>query len=306
MIALGLFHFQVIHLIIDFKHIVLFCSLQAVSTAVHNAFTEDMKLTRYEDKSDDMNIHNLPTTYEHLESNKMLGDLLARVEQLEAREKAREKIYLKDIKNLRRQLVIQTGRTTSLERQVRRLIDGSIGNDKQAAEKQGKTSNVNAGRTNEELTNRKHQQRIRRTMNETPVAFFATLSQHLEHVGAHQAIAFDHVVTNIGNAYNSHFGSFVAPVSGTYVFSATLFCKYHTNYHAQFARNGQPITTMYMYGAESGHATTSQTIVLELQKGNDVSVQSSDVDRSVFGYNYSTFAGFLLQEDYSTSTIVGK
>jgi len=66
------------------------------------------------------------------------------------------------------------------------------------------------------------QQRIRQAMTETPVAFFATLTSHIVHAGQNQIIAFDRVVTNVGNAYNPHVGAFTAPASGIYVFSVSL------------------------------------------------------------------------------------
>ncbi|XP_053380337.1 heavy metal-binding protein HIP-like [Mercenaria mercenaria] len=190
------------------------------------------------------------------------------MENLEAREKSREKVYLREIKSLRRQLLIQTRRTASLESVVRRLSNKSPGKLNQEIDKSVETEDDGNGRIKSaEKPSREAMQthRIRRAENENPVAFFATLSQHLNHAGAHQSITFDNVVTNIGNAYNSHFGSFTAPVSGTYVFSVTLFSMYHSNYHAQFVKNGQGITWLY-----------------------------------------STFAGFLLQEDFASVAVVGK
>ncbi|XP_060602846.1 caprin-2-like [Ruditapes philippinarum] len=148
--------------------------------------------------------------------------------------------------------------------------------------------------------------RIRRAENETPVAFFAKMDKHLEHAGIHQNIIFETVVTNVGNGYHSHVGTFIAPVSGTYVFSTTLVSFYHVNAHAEFVKNGQLVTTMYVSGGEAAWDTTSQTIVLQLQKGDDVVVQNKDPDKSFYGSGLSTFSGFLLFEDLSSPSIVGK
>ncbi|XP_045210710.2 cerebellin-1-like [Mercenaria mercenaria] len=290
------------------KTLVIVCGFLAISRALENISVSE---TTHKDQNDNGNVQEVSNNLEHFESNKKFQDLLARMEHLEAREKSREKTYLKQLNSLRRQLVIQARRTASLEGKVRRLSNKSPDSLKQELKKTDSkdTSNDSNGRLRHapiESREEVQTQRIRRAENENPVAFFATLSQHLTHVGAHQPITFDNVVTNIGNAYNSHFGSFIAPVSGTYVFSATLFSHYHTNYHAQFVKNGQAITTMYVSGSEAGYDTTSQTIVLQLQKGDDVCVQNYDTDRPVYGYNYSTFAGFLLQEDMSSSAIVGR
>lgn len=39
----------------------------------------------------------------------------------------------------------------------------------------------------------------------------------------HQTVIFDHVETNIGQAYNQHSGVFTVPISGVYIFSYTVF-----------------------------------------------------------------------------------
>ncbi|KAH3710148.1 hypothetical protein DPMN_069616 [Dreissena polymorpha] len=49
---------------------------------------------------------------------------------------------------------------------------------------------------------------------ERPVAFYATLVNTIEHVGDHQHIVFDHVITNIGDGYSPEHGHFTAPVRG--------------------------------------------------------------------------------------------
>ncbi|XP_045176620.2 cerebellin-1-like [Mercenaria mercenaria] len=148
--------------------------------------------------------------------------------------------------------------------------------------------------------------RFRRAENENPVAFFAAITNHVTHAGVNQTYVFDHAITNLGNAYNNHNGNFVAPVDGTYVFSVTLMSLYHVNAHAKFFKNGQPVSTLYVSGAEAGYDTTSQTIVLQLHKGDDISVHNIDVDVSMAGAHYSTFSGFLLQENYSSSVVVGR
>lgn len=135
------------------------------------------------------------------------------------------------------------------------------------------------------------------------------MENHLEHGGVHQNVVFDVIVTNLGNAYNNHVGVFVAPVAGTYVFSTTLVSRHFAAAHAQFVVNGSDITNMYVSGGSSGTGddTTSQTIVLQLQKGDDVSVQNLDPDKGFYGVSHSTFSGFLLQEDFSpSSSIIGK
>jgi len=151
------------------------------------------------------------------------------------------------------------------------------------------------------------QQRIRQAMTERPVAFLATLSMDLQHAGANQPVVFDRVVTNVGNAYNPHVGVFTAPVSGIYVFSVSLlnYPGHTTNYHLN--KNNDVISAIYLHAPDAGHhEATSQTVVLQLTKGDDVTLRNMSPDESLRGYNYCTFAGFLVWEDLSEPPVVGK
>jgi len=151
------------------------------------------------------------------------------------------------------------------------------------------------------------QQRIRQAMAERPVAFLATLSSDLQHAGANQPIVFDRVVTNVGSAYNPHVGVFTAPVSGIYVFSVSLlnYPGHTTNYCLY--KNNAFISEIYLNAPDAGHyESTSQTVVLQLTKGDDVTLRNVFVDESLRGDNYCTFAGFLVWEDLSQPAVVGK
>ncbi|XP_060581359.1 uncharacterized protein LOC132737977 [Ruditapes philippinarum] len=147
-------------------------------------------------------------------------------------------------------------------------------------------------------------QRVRR--DQTSQAFFATLSSDIHHAGVHQIYVFDNVITKIGHGYNNHNGNFVAPMDGTYVFSATLMSMYNRNTHAAFVRNGRPVSYMYLTGSASGHATASQTIILQLHQYDDVSIHNLDIDTTLAGSHYSVFSGYLLYEGYPSPPVVGK
>jgi len=144
-------------------------------------------------------------------------------------------------------------------------------------------------------------------MAERPVAFLATLSSDLQHAGANQPIVFDRVVTNVGNAYNPHVGLFSAPASGIYVFSVTLlnYLGHTTRYQLQ--KNNDVISQIFIHAPDGGyHESTSQTVVLQLTKGDDVTLRNVYSDEGLRGDNYCTFAGFLVWEDLSQSAVVGK
>merc|ERR1711971_985753 len=61
-------------------------------------------------------------------------------------------------------------------------------------------------------------------MGTQQIIFYAFLSTSKE-LGQDQTIEFDKVVTNVGNAYDSRHGHFIAPISGYYHFSATILNK---------------------------------------------------------------------------------
>ena len=150
------------------------------------------------------------------------------------------------------------------------------------------------------------QQRIRQVENETPTAFLATLTDHAHHLGANQNIAFDNIITNVGDAYNSHVGAFIAPVSGIYVLSTTLLSYPGSDTHFSVLHNGNMVAKIYQLINGDDYESSSVTVVLQLSKGDDVSVANMDADKSVNGYHYSSFSGFLLQEIYDDISVVGK
>ncbi|VDI67489.1 Hypothetical predicted protein [Mytilus galloprovincialis] len=54
------------------------------------------------------------------------------------------------------------------------------------------------------------------------IAFHAYLSKSEIDPGHHHTIIFDSVLTNSGNGYNKHSGTFIAPENGMYVFAYTV------------------------------------------------------------------------------------
>ena len=143
----------------------------------------------------------------------------------------------------------------------------------------------------------------KRRVSTQNVAFFASLTNDSLHLGINQDIAFDNAITNIGSAYNSHHGTFVAPVAGIYLFSVTVFIKDHTTW-LHFVKNNQIIAKLEMN--ELYNHQTSHTVILEMKVGDDVSVKNTVTNRGVNGDRYSSFCGVLLFEHTAGSEIVGK
>ncbi|XP_045176310.1 complement C1q tumor necrosis factor-related protein 3-like [Mercenaria mercenaria] len=140
--------------------------------------------------------------------------------------------------------------------------------------------------------------------NENNVAFYVEMWNFTVHAQAHQNLIFDRVTTNIGTGYDSKSGIFEAPVPGVYVFSVTMMADPSHYDRYQIMKNGSELLgNMLAHAPTNAYDTTAQTIVVVLQAGDQISVQHSDPDGFAHGHLYSTFAGFLQQEDYST--IVG-
>ena len=100
------------------------------------------------------------------------------------------------------------------------------------------------------------------------VAFFATVKlMSLNHLGSHQNIVFEDVVTNIGNAYNNHHGVFIAPVSGLYLITTSVRSGSNMEYWAEVVVNGTVIVRLNERGTDNRHGSGAQTIIIALKKG---------------------------------------
>ena len=131
------------------------------------------------------------------------------------------------------------------------------------------------------------------------VAFFAYVTDHLSNLGELQDIVFDHAVTNIGDGYNQNHGVFVAPVSGTYVLSATLVAG---STWGHFVVNS---VTFVKFDLSSEFTQSTQMVIVDLNAGDDVSVQNTKLGAGITGDRYSTFSGFLLYPANDTTEIIG-
>ncbi|XP_052788857.1 complement C1q-like protein 3 [Mya arenaria] len=141
----------------------------------------------------------------------------------------------------------------------------------------------------------------------TEVAFLATTGSHNVHSGQNQPLIFERVVTDIGNAHNPHFGTFIAPIDGVYSFSVTLLSESGFISHYYIYKNNTAICHLTLYHPSSETYTSmSQIAVLQLKKGDDVSVRNQDADKTTYGDNYSTFSGFILWKTHDNPEVVGK
>ena len=136
--------------------------------------------------------------------------------------------------------------------------------------------------------------------NTTPVAFTAGLSKTLTNVGSDQHIVFDNVITNVGNAYLSSHGYFIAPVRGVYIFFVSLTNIPEHSASAALYKNGQWIGHVLAHGTTSNSGmfvTSTLASTVQLEIGDEVWVQNrysfSDVEE-IDGGNWSYFTGHLV------------
>lgn len=154
----------------------------------------------------------------------------------------------------------------------------------------------------------KTEKRTRRQQTEVDnVAFTAILSSPKTDLGLDQNIVFDYVETNIGNAYNPHHGVFAAPIAGTYVFHVSLHVIATVESWGNIVVNGVHKVGAYAHGGAHQSNQGSQSLVIRLNKGDDVAVQIGRAHDAVYsdGNHWSTFSGFLLRSDGEGTQIVG-
>ncbi|XP_062389434.1 complement C1q-like protein 2 isoform X1 [Sardina pilchardus] len=109
-------------------------------------------------------------------------------------------------------------------------------------------------------------------------------------------LAYKRIFTNIGNAYDSNTGNFIAPVKGVYFFCFNAFGYSGSVSGAILTKNGQLMVSTYEL-ASSGDAsdTTGNSVILQLEAGESVSMRLWQ-NASVFDHRngLNTFSGFLL------------
>lgn len=130
-----------------------------------------------------------------------------------------------------------------------------------------------------------------------PVAFHAYLSTNVPAYSAvHYIIVFDKVVTNVGNGYHSHLGTFIAPRSGLYVFTWTIR-QWGPRYHiTELVIDNEVAHVIYIHPDNGVDSSVTGTIVVQVNQGDDVLVRtgsrynSGEINSDIDGR--STFSGW--------------
>ncbi|XP_041925600.1 cerebellin-2-like isoform X1 [Alosa sapidissima] len=110
---------------------------------------------------------------------------------------------------------------------------------------------------------------------ESKVAFSVSFSVSSDiHIGPHDTditLGFNHVFSNIGNAYSVRSGIFTAPVRGVYQFQYHIFAGGSHGAGAKLMKNGEQVAAAYNHKAPHD-INTSQGLSLLLEKGDEVSL----------------------------------
>ncbi|CAG2197668.1 C1QL [Mytilus edulis] len=135
----------------------------------------------------------------------------------------------------------------------------------------------------------------------TRMAFLAGLSKPITSLGSHQAINYDLVLTNEGQAYDSLRGHMVAPVKGLYLVSACVFVDPNNYLALDLFKNGQLIANFFPDGRGGHYDSESKTLPLVLEKEDIVWMRthpgSEGHELSAHGGSlYNSFPGVLLYE----------
>ena len=130
------------------------------------------------------------------------------------------------------------------------------------------------------------------------VAFFAYFSTHNVASSPHQILAFDKVITNIGNAYHPHSGSFLAPRSGVYVFIWTIRQDGNNYHETELLHDNNIINSINLNpGIVIGDTTATGTAVIHVNQGEGVLVRTGEISNGGIlsdTNGRSSFAGWLL------------
>lgn len=131
-------------------------------------------------------------------------------------------------------------------------------------------------------------------------AFSAYVSHYETDISKDFTIHFDTIVTNIGNHYNKHSGTFTAPQHGVYVFTWNLYCHAEGYIYSQLVVNSNVVGTMFTsaQGAANIRSPTG-IVVVEVNQGDVVFVRTHPTNGhsgNLFSYTdyRSSFNGWKL------------
>ncbi|VDH94277.1 Hypothetical predicted protein [Mytilus galloprovincialis] len=130
------------------------------------------------------------------------------------------------------------------------------------------------------------------------IAFSAELSIDTK-LGTNQAVVYNEVLLNKGDAYNRYHGHFTAPVRGIYLLSASMLVK-QVGKHVLLDMVHNGVTIAVLRSGSYYYTQSSRSFPVMLQRGDQVWMRTSST--SSIGYTligkahsmYNSFSGVLL------------
>ena len=121
---------------------------------------------------------------------------------------------------------------------------------------------------------------------------WSTVNQSVDWFHLQDHLIFNDVLYNQGNAF--HTSSFIAPVSGTYVFYFHTHADTSQSANADMVANSQAICTSYVDG---DHNSGSCQAVVHLEPGDQVWIKPPTWHSGHYASHSTSFTGFLLSDD---------
>ncbi|XP_072171758.1 uncharacterized protein [Diadema setosum] len=107
-------------------------------------------------------------------------------------------------------------------------------------------------------------------------------------------ITFQHVITNVGDDFDTNTGKFNCSIPGTYFFTVNIYKSSTTNFPlVQIMLNNEHVATVIDYGSSDADDSASNSVVLSLNIGDMVWLQLYD-GRELYSshHRFTTFSGF--------------
>ncbi|CAC5399839.1 C1QL [Mytilus coruscus] len=154
------------------------------------------------------------------------------------------------------------------------------------------TFRLSSNRTIEELT-AKQQKDYEALMERQSTVAFSAYTTKQQDITRSTNVKFEKVWTNIGNGYDPSTGIFTAPRPGVYHITAVVMSVNGKTFFLHLKHNNEYTSGSHVY--DDGYKTGTFDVVLNLQKGDKVSVGSKG-SSSVYSDNdsYTTFSGHLI------------
>lgn len=125
-------------------------------------------------------------------------------------------------------------------------------------------------------------------------AFFTALTNNSGPYTVDMNLVFKHVITNYGDNYDATTGHYTVPFNGVYQFFVTISATGRQKAGVQVMKNSVSILTVW--SESEPWSTTSQTVILKLQRDDIVFLRLQARASHLHGYYYSSFGGSLMFE----------